>query len=145
MNYRNLPDLLTLARIGPTGLRRPCGDIRRRLGEERDELVAALQDGDIAAILEEAGDVAYYTALARANGCRRVVGFLTRADLRRLADALQPALPGITPEAAYHAAVLAARAKYHARFVENDRAKKPRAERAAIMAAVRAWWRDVSA
>ena len=143
MNYRNLPDLLTLARIGPTGLRRPCGDIRRRLGEERDEFLAALRGGDVAAILEEAGDVVYYKALARANRCRAIG--LTRVDLQRLADALQVALPGITPEAAYHAAVVAARAKYHTRFVENDRAEKPRAERAAIMAAVRAWWRDVSA
>lgn len=139
--YRNLPDLLHIARRGPTGVQRPCRAIIRRLRDEMAELVQALRGGDIASILEEAGDVQYYRRIARANRCLLAL-WVARPPWKAVARTLQRRYPGITAREARDAATLAAWAKYHIRFGRNRRQKKHEEEHRAILATVDTWWKS---
>jgi len=113
--------LAVLAEKGPTGITRPVGQCVRRYREEIAELRSANTPWNKA---EEAGDACYYALLAERNGLPK---FISRPMMRVAARKA-----GISFERALRAAL----AKYHIRFVVNERRKDHEAEWAAIRAAL---------
>ncbi|RMD60249.1 hypothetical protein D6833_10090 [Candidatus Parcubacteria bacterium] len=124
---RQFKSLLDLAALGPSGLERPPDDCLRRLDDEREELLRAETDVNRA---EEAGDMAYYAAIAWHNNA---------LTLEKAKGVVQDAarVAGLTTQQVFEVA----RVKYRLRFVvyQCDKTRSHEAEWNAISALLDKW------